>query len=124
MISIKTFFLIAGIVLLTGCASQPTALYNYDGYSESYYAYKKEPSKESLEKLIEVIEGDISNTDESISKRVPPGLYAELGYLYLKSNNKEKAITFFEKEKALYPESRKFMNALIRKVEVSEGGTK
>lgn len=124
LISLKNFLLLAGITLIAGCASKPTALYNYDGYSESYYAYKKSPSKESLDNMIEVIEKDIANVDDSSSKRVPPGLYAELGYLYLKSNQKEKAIIFFEKEKALYPESTKFMNTLINKVEASQGETK
>lgn len=121
---LKSFLLVAAIALMTGCASKPTALYNYDGYSQSYYAYKKSPSEDSLAALIKVIEEDIENVNESVSQRVPPGLYAKLGYLYLKSGDKKKAVALFEKEKALYPESSKFMNTLINKVEVSQGETK
>lgn len=109
---------------MSGCASTPTALYNYDGYSESYYAYKKSPSNESLESFIKVIEKDIENVDDSTSKRVPPGLYAKLGYLYLKSGQKDKAVAFFEKEKTIYPESAKFMSTLVNKVEASQGDKK
>ncbi len=123
-LSLKTLLALFVLAFITGCASKPTALYNYEEYSQSYYAYKKAPSKESLDEFIRVIEEDIENVDESRSHRVPPGLYAKLGYLYLKSNQKEKAIAFFEKEKALYPESTKFMNTLINKVEASQGDSK
>lgn len=123
-ISLSVLLSLGAMSLLTGCGAKPAPLYNYEGYSQNYYNYKKTPSPESLEKLIEVMEEDAANTNDSRAKRVPPGLYANLGYLYLKSNDKKKAVIFFEKEKSIYPESSKFMDKLIKKVEVSQGDAK
>ena len=73
--------------------------------------------------LYEVITA-IEKKQESRSGRVPPGMYANLGYLYLKSGNAKEALANFEREKATYPESAHFMDRVIRKVELAEGSEK
>lgn len=103
-------------VMATGCATTKSSMYNYGTYSESYYAMKKEANADtSLEwkSTLETIISD-SKTDKL---RVPPGVFANLGYIYLQANNNEKAVFFFQAEKEAYPEAGKFMNNLIRKVE-------
>jgi hypothetical protein len=113
--------LIACTFTLTACHKPQPLLYHYNDYSNAYYAYKKDMSPESLLKLQLAMEEAIGNAGESKSGRVPPGMYANVGYIYLKSGNPQKAITAFTKEKKTYPESAHFMDRMIKKVELTEG---
>jgi hypothetical protein len=115
--------LIFSVSLLSGCV-QPQPLYNYSDYNESYYHYKKDMSEESTLKLQKSIEEAIDKAGESRSGRVPPGMYANLGYIYLKGGNPKGAVLNFEKEKTTYPESAHFMDRIIAKVELAEGASK
>ena len=63
----------------------------------------------------------IANKGESSSGRVPPGMYANLGYLYLKTGNTKKAKENFIQEKSIYPEATFFMNRMINRIEAMEG---
>lgn len=66
--------------------------------------------------------------EESIEKsnskalRIPPGINANLGYIYLNLSDTDKAISYFEAEKALYPEATVFMDKLIKKAEIMKEG--
>lgn len=104
------------ILALSGCKSTPP-MYEYGNYSASYYALKQEAGDEhyaewkaSLEEILEL--------SKKRAIRVPPGVYANLGYIHLKQNNEEKAIQFFEQEKSIYPEAVKFMDTLIQKAKL------
>ncbi len=118
-ISLGTLIILSFIV--SGCSSQPKPLYTYGNYSESYYASKKDVSADTALELQKSIEFAIENADESRSGRVAPGMYANLGYIYLKSGKTDKAIESFNKEKSIYPESAHFMDRMIKKIEVLEG---
>jgi len=106
--------------IVSGCSSSPKPLYNYGDYSESYYGTKKEATTESALEYQKALEYCISGADGSRSGRVPPGMYANLGYLYLKAGKSDKAIENFTKEKTVYPEATFFMDKMINKVEVAE----
>lgn len=112
------------VFVVSGCVSSPTPLYNYGDYSEDYYTYKKNMGDESALKLQKSIELAIENAGNSRSGRVPPGMYANIGYMYLKGGDSVKAIDSFNKEKSIYPESAHFMDRIIKKVELAEGGNK
>lgn len=117
--------LVAAVALLTGCAPQPVKpLYNYGNYSDSYYAYKKNMTPETTLALQNSMEKAIADTQLSQSGRVPPGMYANLGYLYIKAGKPNDAISNFTKEKMLYPESTIFMDRLINKIQATEGSKK
>lgn len=117
---LKTAVSFAALLLMTGCATQQKALYNYGTYSESYYAYEQDASAENLLALQKAIEEAIANAGDSVSGRVPPGMYANLGYIYLKQGNAKEAVKDFEMEKKLYPESAHFMDRVIEKVNKAE----
>jgi len=106
---------------VTACQKSQPPLYHYIDYSESYYAYKKDMSAESLLKLQQSMEEAIELAGQSRSGRVPPGMYANVGYIYLKSGKSQEAISSFTKEKNIYPESAHFMDLMIKKVELTEG---
>lgn len=115
---------VSAVLLLSACSSGPKPLYNYGDYSEDYYAAKKNVSEESALKLQQSIEYAIENASESSSGRVAPGMYANLGYIYLKNGKNLEAILYFEKEKSIYPESAHFMDRMIKKVQVLQGDSK
>jgi hypothetical protein len=117
----KTAAALALGLLMAGCTKQPSTLYNYGDYSQSYYAYKQDPDAKTLLAMQQAIQKAIADAGDSISKRVPPGMYANLGYIYLKQGNPKEAISNFELEKKLYPESAHFMDRMIEKVKMAEG---
>lgn len=110
--------------IFTGCANQPKPLYNYGNYNESYYSYKKELNSESMLIMQKSIEEAIKNATQSSSGRVPPGMYANLGYIYLKNGKSSEAIVNFEKEKLIYPEAAHFMDRIIKKSKLAMGEEK
>ena len=110
-------------MLFAGCA-QNKPLYYYGDYSETLYACKKSPSAESLAEHQQILE-EIINESQKRNLRVPPGVYAELGYLYGAQNNTDKAIELFQMEKLTYPESAILMDRLIQQaVKRGAGGDK
>jgi hypothetical protein len=106
------------VVLVSGCTTQKT-MYDYDTYSESFYGMKKDTGSETSEKWKTTLEEIIIKSNAQ-TLRVPPGVYANLGYIYLKAHNIEKAIAYFEEEKKTYPESKIFMENLIKKSQNSK----
>lgn len=63
--------------------------------------------QEYLEKLL-VIEKNFNQEN-----KVPPNFYSEIGTLYLKQDDHQKAKEYFIKEKEAYPESTVLMDKLV-----------
>lgn len=76
----------------------------------------KTPTEE-VEKELSVAYNRAIHQQKGIRGVVPPGIFAEKGYLYLKAGKIEEGITFLKKEIALYPESEKFLSRVIKKYE-------
>ena len=106
-------------LFMSGCSTHKP-LYEYGEYSDSYYDLKKSPTPESELAYQKSLEYAIANASESRSGRVPPGIYANLGYFYLKSGNTQKAIENFTLEKSIYPEAQYFMDRMINRVKAME----
>lgn len=107
----------SGLIFSLGCATQKQ-LYYFGDYSQTLYKSAKDQNDESLLKHKQELEEIISESEKR-NLVVPPGIYAELGYLYLKANNANEAIAFFNKESEVYPESKYFMDRLISKSTIS-----
>jgi hypothetical protein len=97
-------------VALCGCATH-TQRYAWGNYDPSLYAYYKDPAKEAA--LEQSLTASISAAD-SHQGQVPPGIYAEYGYLQLQQGKNAVAVEFFNKEKAQWPESTVFMDRMIK----------
>jgi hypothetical protein len=98
----KALVIVLPMIFLTGCVE---TLFHWGEYENS---------------LIErYVDKDITQTEahlkeliteaESTQKRVPPGIYADYGFMLYKRGDKSSAIDYFEKEKKLYPESSFFI---------------
>lgn len=122
---ISRLFLIpslTSLALLTGCAAP--ALYQWGGYDQALYAGYKDTTK--MEALRTKLEAHVGEMEKSRAK-VAPGLYAELGTLYLQAGASQKAIDFYTKERDAWPESRVLMTSLIQNLErrqASQSGNK
>jgi len=88
-------------------------MYYFGNYSKTLYSFEKNQNEESLLKHKQELETIITES-ESRNLSVPPGIYAELGYINFKSNNFKKAIKLFQTESQLYPESKHLMDRLIQ----------
>lgn len=104
------FVLIICAWVFTGCAA-PQHMYHWGNYSHSLYKYKKSPTDENLllhkEALIKII--DESN---KTSKRIPPGIYCEYGYILISEGKTDEALKYLELEEQTYPESKVFIQRL------------
>ncbi len=105
-------------LLGSGCATQRQPMYAWGNYSDSLYQSKKNESPETYEQHVQALEKIVTES-KARNLRVPPGVYAELGYVYLSRNNPAKAIELFTLEKQTYPESAVLMNGLIGRAEKS-----
>ena len=47
---------------------------------------------------------------------VPPGIYAEVGYIYFKQGNTTLAKKYFEKEIEAYPESKVYVSRILKQL--------
>ncbi len=104
---------------LVGCAA-PT-LYQWGGYDQALYASYKDPTK--MEALQLKLETHIAAMETS-KQKVAPGLYAELGTLYLQAGSPEKAVGLYSKERNAWPESSGLMTAMIQNIERREQSKK
>jgi hypothetical protein len=101
----------AAAALMSGCA---TSRYQWGNYDEALYRSYKDPAQ--VENLRTSLESHITALETTKSK-VAPGLYAELGTLYLQSGQQQRAIALYTKERQAWPESAVLMDAMIRGIE-------
>ena len=108
---ITTLLGLALTISLFGCAA-PKPMYYWGNYSRTLYHSKKNPGAESLSKHKATLENIIKES-QARNLRIPPGVCAELGYLFAAQNNTDEAIKLFQMEKEIYPESTILMDRLI-----------
>lgn len=110
-------------LVMGGCVANP--VYQWGGYESKLYAGYKDPTK--MEELKVGLEAHVAAMDQS-GQKMAPGLYAELGTLYLQSGDSVKARGMYSRERDTWPESKGFMDTLIKNLERQEsartGGAK
>ena len=107
-------------LLLSGCADDsPRQLYSWDGaYTSSVYEYLTEEGDAGAQ--IAALEQSLQKAYQRAAK-VPPGLHAHLGLLYLSQGNGAKFKAYVEKEADLYPESRDYTMFLLNQNSKTKG---
>jgi hypothetical protein len=107
---------IAGVLLISaflgGCATRPSAMYQWQGYQNNVDAYLRADTK-SLDEQIQLMEEDLKEISAD-GGAVPPGYRAHLGLLYGQKGNLDQFAQQMQAEKAQYPESSTFMDFLLR----------
>lgn len=103
----------SALALMTGCATNQN-LYQWGGYDAALYSTYKSP--ETVVELQTKLETHIAAMTQA-NQKVAPGLYAELGSLYLQAGKTDEAIAQYNKERELWPESRTLMDSMIKTLE-------
>lgn len=107
-------FFLAGVA---GCVTTKISEsgYYWGEYSQTYYAYLENPSKETeSEHLASLL--DIINISKEKGLKYPPGIYAEIGYFKQKKGKTKEANAYFTQELQYYPEAQPFIEKLFVKV--------
>lgn len=105
---------IIATILFASCSPKP--LYNWGNYEWAVYKYTKSPNEKTTEKLIKEYEKIIANPKGRL-KRPAPGIYADYGFLLIKSGRVKEGKKMLEAEIALYPESSIFIGAILKRFE-------
>lgn len=111
MKSFRVIALFASLVL-AGCASPP--LYEWDAYDARTFKMLKSPN--AGEEFRVALEAHLTSM-QTQKKRPAPGLYAELGTIYLQRGDLSQAVKNYRSEHDAWEESRPFMTALITQLE-------
>lgn len=102
------------LTFLTSCA--PAKMYYWGNYDQATYQHNKKQTEETKSDLFLVYEDMIKNKHKSTRNVVPPGVYADYGYLLIQEGQIDKGKEMLEKELALYPESKKVVQYILNKI--------
>jgi hypothetical protein len=101
----------ASFVLTAGCATRQDIYYWGDYERLIQDAYIK-PGAADTGTQIEKLTADIQKA-AAAGKRVPPGIYAHLGFLYALEGKDSQSQAAFKQEEDLYPESRILIEGML-----------
>lgn len=103
------------ITTITSCSTNKT-LYSWYNYEDITYQYSKKITDELQVKVLEQYQ-KLTEKQKGIRGTVPPGLYAEYGYLLYKTGKQKDGLNFLKEEVKLYPESEKYISRIIKQLE-------
>ncbi len=107
----KPQFAFVALCLLAGC--QPQTKYEWGAYPNALLDYYQSPAdRAQFDKAL-----DAAIAAGEAKHKVPPGLYAEAGYEAQAAGDRQKAVEFFNREKAAWPESVQFMDTAIARAD-------
>lgn len=107
------------LLSVVGCATQHQR-YDWGDYDPSLYGYYKDPTK--LGELSASLAAVIDEAGKNHAT-VPPGIYAEYGYLQLQQGKNSNAVELFKQEENHWPESKVFMDRMIKVASAPVAGT-
>ncbi len=108
----KLIILTACVICLASCSTNKP-LYTWDKYELTSYNYLKNSDEKSTQELIKTYEKIIKKQKGSRGA-VPPGIYADYGFLLLKDDKIEEGTAMLQREISLYPESQIFIERIIK----------
>ncbi len=113
---IKKFLLIGGCILALASCTSTKNMYSWYNYEDITYKYSKKSTPELQVKLLEEYQ-KITQNQKGLRGVVPPGLYAEYGFLLYKTGKNDEGLVFLKEEIRLYPESEKYVSRIIKQLE-------
>ena len=103
----------------SGCSTAP-ALYRWGEYEPLLFQMYNSPGDLDPVSQAARLSEDIERTIAE-GQRVPPGVHAHLGYLYYTQGSIAAAEEHFLKEKELFPESKVFIDGLLKRLRRKSG---
>lgn len=111
----KTIIISIIVLLMTSCATQQP-LYTWGNYANTSYNYLKNSDENSTQQLILTYK-TIIEKQKGTRGVVPPGIYADYGFILLQANKTEEGKAMLLEEIALYPESKVFIDRILKMTE-------
>ena len=121
------FAVISAIMFnFTGCLTSSqngqgyyATMYNWGNYTATTCEYIKngDTSDESTETLLAMYQEILTTQTETFRQTIPPGVCADYGYFLVKAGRIEEGKELLLKEKELYPESGKFIDSILKRIE-------
>jgi len=98
------------------CSCSTPQLYSWGNYQTTSYNYLKNNDEKSTQELVKTYKSII---DKQTGTRgvVPPGVYADYGFLLLQINKSTEGKKMLAKEIELYPESKVFIDRILKKLD-------
>lgn len=111
----KILLALFAVMTITSCTTT-TTLYSWYDYEDITYQYSKRKTDELQVKVLEQYQ-KLTEKQKGTRGVVPPGLYAEYGYLLYMTGKQEEGLNFLKEEIKLYPESEKYISRIIKQLE-------
>lgn len=111
----KNIIILFSVILLTSCSLQKP-LYTWSNYPITSYNYLKNSDDKSTQELIKTYQIIIEKQKGS-REVVPPGIYADYGFILLQANKTAEGKAMLLNEIALYPESKVFIERILKMTE-------
>ena len=105
---------LVAMLFLTSCATQ--TLYSWGNYDDTSYKYLKNSDEKSTQALMKTYQ-QLIEKQTGTRKTVPPGVYADYGFLLLQANKTAEGKEMLQKEIELYPESKVFIERILKMFE-------
>ena len=111
-----SLLIILVLFLISSCAPS-TSLYTWGSkkkysYHNASYNYLKVNDEASIN-ILRSSYIDIINKQKGTRKTVPPGIYADYGFMLISLDEQEEGIEMLKKEMVLYPESTVFITRIL-----------
>lgn len=106
----KVLFIGVCIFAFASC-STVKPLYSWYNYEDITYQYSKKSTEELQVKVLEQYQKMIDK-QKGARGVVPPGLYAEYGYMLYRTGKKEEGLSFLKEEIKAYPESETYIEVI------------
>ena len=111
----KYIYIIILSIAVSSCGSSKK-LYSWGKYEQASYNYLKKADEKSTEKIIKEYNSVISK-QKGTRKMIPPGMLADYGFLLIQKGNMVDGIANLKKEISLYPESKIFIDRILKMIE-------
>lgn len=103
------------VFFLSAACAQRSTLYRWGSYQDSLTRLYSDHDNFEIAKELDLLSSQLDETLSS-GERIPPGLYAHLGYLYDLSGDSEAAVSHMLEEKKLFPESAVFIDGILKRM--------
>lgn len=114
----RSLIILTIIISISLCSCQSAkvpGLYNWYGYVKAEYNIDKIAEEEANNKLIATYE-QIINDQNGERGVVPPGIYADYGWLLIQNNKVDEGVELLTAEVELYPESEVFIQRMLKEL--------
>ena len=112
----KLLILFVVVLSMGSCATAPKTLYAWHGYADTTYEYSKRPTDELKDKVLEEYKLMVEKQN-GIRGAVPPGMFAEYGYMLYRLGKTQEGLNYMRQEIELYPESEKYISRIIKQLD-------